>query len=224
MKRKSLYIIAALFIFSLAVTLIDAFVHPGYFTKIPIKILFFLVLPMLFFVINKSEFGEFKSLFTFRKKGLLLSLLGIGVYGVIVGGYFLTRNIFDFSKVTSSLGEGMGITKENFLYVALYISLMNSFLEEFFFRGFGFITLKKYTGKPFAYLFSSCIFAFYHAGMMIPMFEPVLLVLLFSGLIVGGCIFSYLNDKTENIYPSWFVHMSANFAINTVGFILFDVL
>lgn len=223
-NRKSLYIISSLFVFSLAVTLIDAFVHPGYFTKIPIKILFFLVLPMLFFVINKSESGEFKSLFAFRKKGLLLSLLGIGVYGVIVGGYFLTRNIFDFSKVTSSLGEGMGITKENFLYVALYISLMNSFLEEFFFRGFGFITLKKYTGKPFAYLFSSCIFAFYHAGMMIPMFEPVLLVLLFSGLIVGGCIFSYLNDKTENIYPSWFVHMSANFAINTVGFILFDVL
>ena len=223
-NRKSLYIISSLFVFSLAVTLIDAFVHPGYFTKIPIKILFFLVLPMLFFVINKSEFGEFKSLFAFRKKGLLLSLLGIGVYGVIVGGYFLTRNIFDFSQVTSSLGEGMGITKENFLYVALYISLMNSFLEEFFFRGFGFITLKKYTGKPFAYIFSSCIFAFYHAGMMIPMFEPVLLVLLFSGLIIGGCIFSYLNDKTENIYPSWFVHMSANFAINTVGFILFDVL
>ena len=27
----------------------------------------------------------------------------------------------------------------NFLYVSLYISLMNSFLEEFFFRGFGFI-------------------------------------------------------------------------------------
>ena len=223
-NRKSIYIISSLFLFSLAVTLIDAFVHPGYFTKIPIKILFFLVLPMLFFVINKSEFGKFKSLFTFRKKGLLLSLLGIGVYGVIVGGYFLTRNIFDFSQVTSSLGEGMGITKDNFLYVALYISLMNSFLEEFFFRGFGFITLKKYTGKPFAYLFSSCIFAFYHAGMMIPMFEPVLLVLLFSGLIIGGCIFSYLNDKTENIYPSWFVHMSANFAINTVGFILFDVL
>ena len=222
-NRKSIYIISSLSLFSLAVTLIDAFVHPGYFTKIPIKILFFLVLPMLFFVINKSEFGKFKSLFTFRKKGLLLSLLGIGVYGVIVGGYFLTRNIFDFSQVTSSLGEGMGITKDNFLYVALYISLMNSFLEEFFFRGFGFITLKKYTGKPFAYIFSSCIFAFYHAGMMIPMFEPVLLVLLFSGLIIGGCIFSYLNDKTENIYPSWFVHMSANFAINTVGFILFSM-
>ena len=222
-NRKSVYIVSSLFIFSLAVTLIDAFVHPGYFTKIPIKIVFFLVLPMLFFLINKTEFGEFKSLFVFKKKGLLLSLLGIAVYSVIVGGYFLARNIFDFGNVTSSLTRGMGITKDNFLYVALYISLMNSFLEEFFFRGFGFITLKKYTGKPFAYIFSSCIFAFYHIGMLIPMFEPVLLVLLLAGLIIGGCIFSYLNDKTENIYPSWFVHMSANFAINTVGFILFGV-
>lgn len=224
-NKKSLYIILSLFIFSLAVTLIDAFVHPGYFTKIPVKILFFLVLPMLFFVINKSEFKEFKALFSFRKRGFFVSLLlGLGVYGVIVGGFFLTRNIFDFGNVTSSLTSGMGITKDNFLYVALYISLMNSFLEEFFFRGFGFITLGKYTGKGFAYIFSSCIFAFYHVGMLIPMFEPVLLVLLLAGLIVGGCIFSYLNEKTKNIYPSWFVHMCANFAINTVGFILFDVL
>ena len=224
-NRKSIYIISSLFVFSLVVTLIDAFVHPGYFTKIPIKILFFLVLPMLFFLLNKTEFPQFKKLFTFKKKGFLAALaMGLGIYGVIVGGYFLTKGVFDFNKVTSSLGEGMGITKDNFLYVALYISLMNSFLEEFFFRGFGFITLKNYTGKPFAYIFSSCIFAFYHVGMLIPMFEPALLILLLAGLIAGGCIFSFFNDKTETIYPSWFVHMFANFAINTVGFILFGVL
>ena len=224
-NKKSIYIISALFVFSLAVTLIDAFVHPGYFTKIPIKILFFLVLPMMFFFFNKTELKEFKKMFAFKKKGVIPALaIGLCIYGVIVGGYFLTKNIFDFSNVTSSLGKGMGITKNNFLYVALYISLMNSFLEEFFFRGFGFITLKKYTGKPFAYIFSSCIFAFYHVGMLIPMFEPVLLVLLLAGLIAGGCIFSFFNDKTETIYPSWFVHMFANFAINTIGFILFGVL
>ena len=224
-NKKSLYIISSLFVFSLVVTLIDAFVHPGYFTKIPIKIIFFLILPLLFFVVNKSEFKEFKALFSFKKKGFFVSLLlGSGVYAVILGGYFLTRNIFDYGNVTSSLTSGMGITKENFLYVALYISIMNSFLEEFFFRGFGFITLGKYTGKAFAYIFNSCIFAFYHVGMLIPMFEPILLVLLLAGLIAGGCIFSFLNDKTKNIYPSWFVHMFANFAINTVGFILFGVL
>jgi len=151
-------------------------------------------------------------------------LLGIGVYSVILIGYFLTRNIIDYSNVTSNLTDGMGITSDNFIYVSLYISLMNSFLEEFFFRGYGFITLKKYTGRRFAYIFSSLIFAAYHVGMLIGMFDIGTLALLLFGLIVGGCIFNYLNEKNNNIYPSWFVHMFANFAINTVGFILFGVL
>ena len=212
-------------LFSIAITFIDAFVHPNYFVKIPIKILFFLALPMLFFVKNKEAFRDFKKLFVFKKNGILKAfLLGLGVYAVIVGGYFLTRNAIDFSNVTSSLTEGMGITARNFIFVSLYISLMNSFLEEFFFRGFGFITLKKYTTRKVAYVFSSTLFAIYHVGMLVGMFECWALLLLLLGLIIGGCIFNYLNELNDNVYPSWFVHMFANFAINTVGFILFGVL
>ena len=221
---KKLYVILAIIIFSLAVTFIDAVVHPPYFSKIPIKILFFLALPMLFFAFRREEWSEFKALFRFRKKGLLISLLlGTVIFSVILGGYFVTHSFIDFSGVTSSLTEGMGITADNFIWVAIYISIMNSFLEEFFFRGFGFITLKKYVNIKFAYFFSPVLFAIYHVGMLIGMFHPAVLALLMFGLIVGGLIFNVLNDKLGNIYPSWFVHMAANFAINTIGFILFDV-
>ncbi len=210
---------------SVLVSLIDAVVQPGYFVKIPIKILFFLVFPMIFFLVNREALKEFKQLFLFKKDGLLKSLLlGVGVYTVILLGYFLTRNIIDFSNVTSNLTEGMGITANNFIYVSLYISFMNSFLEEFFFRGYGFITLKKYTSRKFAYIFSSSIFAIYHVGMLMGMFHIGVLLLLLLGLIVGGCIFNFLNEANDNIYSSWFVHMFANFAINTVGFILFGIL
>lgn len=223
--NKKVSIMLSVFIFSISITLIDAFVHPNYFAKIPIKIIFFLALPMLFFIKNKEAFKDFKSLFVFRKKGFIQALLlGIGVYTVIVGGYFLTRNIIDYSRVTSSLTEGMGITADNFIYVSLYISLMNSFLEEFFFRGYGFITLKKHTSSIVAYIFSSTLFAIYHIGMLVGMFNFGALMLLLFGLIIGGCIFNYLNESNDNIYPSWFVHMFANFAINTIGFILFGVL
>ena len=223
--KRSISIMISGFIFSLAITLIDAFVQPNYFIKIPIKIVFFLALPMMFFIIHKEEFADFKKLFVFKKGGILKALiLGIGVYAVILLGYLFTRNIIDYSNVTSSLTEGMGITAENFIFVSLYISLMNSFLEEFFFRGYGFITLKKYTSRKIAYIFSSSIFAVYHVGMLIGMFQFGALVILLLGLIVGGCIFNYLNELNDNIYPSWFVHMFANFSINTVGFILFGVL
>ena len=224
MKQK-LSVTLPVLIFSVAITLIDAFVHPNYFVKIPIKILFFLALPLLFFIKNKTDLKDFKKLFAFRKKGFLKALLlGMGVYAVILGGFFLTRNIFDYSKVTSSLTEGMGITADNFIYVSLYISLMNSFLEEFFFRGYGFITVKKHTSRKFDYLFSSSLFAIYHIGMLVGMFSLGVLLLLLAGLVIGGCIFNYLNESEEYIYPSWFVHMFANFAINTVGFILFGIL
>lgn len=228
MKRifngKSIYIISALFVFSLAVTCIDAFVHPPYFLKIPIKILFFLVLPLLYFVFNREALGDFKALFRFRRKGIGLSLLlGIGIYAVIVGGFFLTRNVFDYSGVTKNLTSGMGITKDNYLYVAIYISFMNSFLEEFFFRGFGFIIMKKYTSRAFAYIFSPVLFAVYHVGMTASMFEILLLILVLLGLVAGGLIFNYLNEKNENIYSSWFTHMFANFAMHTVGFVLFGM-
>ncbi len=224
MNRK-ISIMSSVLLFSVAITLIDAFVHPNYFVKIPIKILFFLALPVMFFAKNKDAVDDFKKLFVLKKDGIVRALLlGIGVYAVIVGGYFLTRGIIDFSNVTSSLTQGMGITAKNFIYVSLYISLMNSFLEEFFFRGFGFITLKKYTTRKTAYIFSSTLFAVYHVGMLVGMFDLWALLLLLLGLIIGGYIFNWLNELNDNIYPSWFVHMFANFAINTVGFILFGVL
>lgn len=223
-NKKSVYIMASVLVFSILVDLIDAVIKPNYFVKIPIKLLFFLALPMIFFIVNKKEFGEFKKLFVFKKRGIVKSLLlGAAVYAVIMTAYFLLRDVIDFSKVTSSLTESMGITADNFIYVSLYISLMNSFLEEFFFRGYGFITLKKYTSRKFAYVFGSCVFAVYHIGMLIGMFGVGALALLLFGLIAGGCIFNFLNEKNENIYSSWFVHMFANFAINTIGMILFGV-
>jgi len=94
----------------------------------------------MFFAIHRDELKEFKALFSFCKKGLLISiLLGIFIFAAILGMYFAVRGVIDFSGVTASLTESMGITADNFMWVAIYISIMNSFLEEFFFRGFGFI-------------------------------------------------------------------------------------
>ena len=223
--NKKIIIMISSFLFAILVTLIDCVIKPNYFIKVPIKVIFFLILPIIFFIINKEYVKDFKKLFKFNSKGILKSLLlGLGCYIIILGLYFCLKNIIDFSRVTTSLTEGMGITANNFVFVALYISLMNSFLEEFFFRGYSFITLKKYSNRKVAYLFSSLIFAIYHIGMLIGMFNIGVLGLLLVGLIIGGFIFNYLNEVNDNIYSSWFVHMFCNFAINTIGFILFGVL
>lgn len=225
MNKKSIYIIASALILSLSVTIVDAIIKPNYFLKIPIKIIFFLAIPLIYFLINKEETKAFKKLFTFKKNQLLKSiLLGILIYVIIIVGYHITKNIIDYSNVTTNLTNSMDITANNFIYVSLYISLLNSFLEEFFFRGFSFITLKKHTSKTFAHIFSSTIFAVYHIGMLLGSFALPAIIFLLISLIIAGLILNYLNEQSDNIYPSWLVHMFANFAINTIGFILFGLI
>lgn len=225
MKKKKLYIIISLLILSLGVTFVDAFIKPNYFTKIPIKIIAFLLIPISFFLTFKGELKEFKKLFIPKKNDIIKALsIGIPIYLIVITAYYLTRNIIDFSNVAPNLSSSMGITKDNYIYVAIYIPLLNSFLEEFFFRGYGFITLKKHTSRKFAYIFSPVLFAIYHIGMLINSFHPIVIVLLVIGLFIGGCIFNYLNEKNDNIYVSWLVHMCANLSINTIGGILFGLL
>ena len=106
--------------------------------------------------------------------------IGVAVYILIVGGYILLKNILEISLVTGALNQGVGVNKGNFVLVALYISFMNSFLEEVFFRGFGFLYLKKFTSKGFALIFSSLSFALYHVEMMIVCFT---IGIFFSGIL-----------------------------------------
>lgn len=200
--------------------LVDAVIQPGYVAKSLIKIVLFLLIPVIYSSFAKDD--SIKRMFRADRKGIFLALaLGVILYGVILGAYFLVRNVFDFSALTKSLTQTTGVNQANFLWVSLYISFVNSLLEEFFFRGFAFLTLKKATNKGFAYLFSSIAFALYHIAMMIGWFGiPVILISLL-GLFAGGLIFDRFDDKKETIYLSWLIHMFANFSINTIGFLLF---
>lgn len=200
----------------------DAVIQPGYAVKSAIKLILFLMIPIIYSLFNKET--DIKQLIKPDRKGITVALcLGLAVYAVVLGAYFIFRNVFDFSALTKSLNETTGVNKNNFIWVSLYISFVNSLLEEFFFRGFSFITLKKITSKRFAYVFSSLTFALYHIAMMIGWFAlPVILISLI-GLFAGGMIFNKFDEKNENIYLSWLVHMFANFATNTIGFILFAI-
>ncbi len=199
---------------------VDAIIQPGYAVKSAIKIIVFMLIPVVYSLLNKEI--NIKKLIKPDKKGFAVALgLGLIVYGVVLGAYFLFRNVFDFSELTKSLNQTTGVNKSNFLWVALYISFANSLLEEFFFRGFSFITLKNFTSRKFAYIFSSFSFALYHIAMMIGWFGVPVIFISLIGLFAGGMIFNRFDEKNENIYLSWLIHMFANFATNTIGFMLF---
>ncbi|MBE6955327.1 MAG: CPBP family intramembrane metalloprotease [Ruminococcaceae bacterium] len=218
-NHSTILVLAVTILCCLVMAWVDGVLRPGYAVKSAIKAAMFLLIPLIASRVDRDV--QYLSFLRPKKKGLLPALaLGAGVYAVILGGYFLVSPFFDFSQIAGALTENVGVTRQNFLFVSLYISFANSFLEEFFFRGFVFTNLKQHSGRGLAYLFSAAAFSLYHVAMMIGWFSPVLFLLVMVGLLVGGMLFNYLNEKLDTIYCSWLTHMFANFAINTIGFML----
>lgn len=221
MKNQAKIIIGITAFACLCMGLVDAIIQPGYLVKSVIKILLFLLLPILYSLYDKN--CDLKKLFTPSQSGTWIAfLIGIGVYSVVLAAYFIFRGVFDFSKLTSSLTASTGVNKDNFILVALYISFVNSLLEEFFFRGFSFLSLKDASNRKLAHSVSAAMFALYHVAMMIGWFALPVVLLAVAGLYIGGVIFNYINERYNTIYFSWLIHMFANFATNTIGYILFN--
>ena len=140
----------------------------------------------------------------------------------ILGGYAVIGRYLDLSAIPDNLAAKEGITAAVFPYAAAYITLCNSLLEELFFRGFAFLTLKNVMDGPFPWLFSAGLFALYHLSITDGWAQPLLLAGMVAGLTLGGLFFNFL-DRDGSLWPGWIVHMAANLAINTIALHLFGV-
>lgn len=202
----------------------DYYIRPEYQIKSLVKIVVFLVIPIIY--TKNNWYLNWKEFFQLGSKGQLVIsfILGIVVYGIIIGGFLLLKDFIDLENIKGLLSKNLNVNKGNFVFIAIYISFFNSLLEEFFFRGFLFLGLKKLGKTTSAYVISSLLFAIYHIAIMANWFNIYIYILAIVGLFVGGLIFNGLNDTRENIYNSWLVHMFANLAINTVGFIMYGII
>lgn len=222
-QKKLLWLVLFIFIGCFTMAIVDGVISPQYEVKALIKTILFLVLPLGYILVDRQM--NVSQLLKIRWQDLLKSLaLGLLVFGFILGSYFTIGRLFDFSTIASTLQTTEDIHKNNFIYIAIYISFFNSLLEEFFFRGFSFFKLKQVSSRLTAYIISSSAFALYHVSIMFDWGSPLLIILLLISLVVAGIMFNYLNEKSESIYTSWIVHMFANFAINTIGILLFEII
>ena len=153
-KRSIWLIIGMVFFGCLIMAIVDAVIVPCYAVKSLIKLALFLAIPLLYSLTRHR--APLRSLFRVQSRRNITEplFLGLAVYGVIIGGFLLGGKFIDWSAVSSSLQN----SQENIFLMGAYISLINSLLEEFFFRGFAFLVLKELSGPRLAYLFSAGIF------------------------------------------------------------------
>lgn len=223
--RKNYVIISSL-IACVLLYYIEQVLQTDYFIKTGSKILLFLVIPYIYIrFIKKVSFKEAVNFSKIDKKHLKLGFIfGMASFFIVLTAYFVLRNFIDLQAIAEEMQSKSKITSANFLFIGAYVTFGNSFLEEFFFRGFIFLGLYELKHKKTAYVYSSFLFGIYHMAIFKNWFNPALIGLALFGLIFIGFVFDWLNTKSENFLNSWLVHILADCAIIIIGLKMFSMI
>jgi len=219
------YIILSSLVACILLYFVEQVLVVNYVVKSAIKIAFFIFIPYAYNkIIKKQKLSLTINYKNIDKDHLKMGFLfGILSFLIILISYYVLRNIINLQSISESLQSKSKITAANFIFVGLYITLGNSFLEEYFFRGFIFLNLYELKSKKCAYIYSSLLFGLYHIAIFKTWFNIGLVGLALIGLISIGFIFNWLDTKSKNFINSWIVHILADSAIIIIGLRMFGI-
>ena len=170
-------------------------------TNIFVKFLLFIFLPILLLLILKRDKSIlYPSLYGIKKEGLKKSVLfGLLFIPIMLIVTFLVKYFIGFVTETNTV---LGI-----------VSFIESFSEEFFFRGILFLFLLNRTNLKVAYITSLASFVFMHPQHFADLF--------IISTIVQGILTIEICRRSENLTGAWLVHGTNRFfSISIAPYIL----
>ena len=220
MKHKEILIPAAAALIFLAVMLLtEQMLAPPYLIKSLIKLLLTASLIGIGTLCAKTGLKESIRFRQMQKAGRLIGFM-IAVIPAVLLGFYLLRGFLDLPAIRQNLMQKEQLTKENCLFVFAYIALVNSFLEEAFFRGFLTEGFRRAGLKKSGMLLSALAFAVYHIGIVDSWLSIPMLLVCIAALFGAALFLQAICDHYDSVKASWLVHGCANLAINAVGILL----
>ena len=223
MREKTIRIICFVLVVAAVVLsyFFEQYLNPGYLYKSIVKVVSFGGIIALYTILSKKNFFEVIRL----KKTVKIIKLAGAIAFFFAGAtalFFIFKNVISWENIRSTLVSREGLTRENCIFVYLYIVVVNSFLEEAFFRG---LIPELFTKKKLGYALSAVLFSAYHIGIIGTWFNVPLFILCVVGLVLVGLFLQFLSVKFETIAADWMVHASGNLALNAIGvLIMFEVI
>ena len=131
----------------------------------------------------------------------------------------------EFNSAAAALQEKMAAahvtTPLRFVLVAVFISLGNSTLEEYFWRWFAFGRLRRYWRPALAAVVTCTLFGLHHFVVLSKYFPDnwILAALPLSfGTVLGGLIWCYLYQRRGTLYAAWLSHFLIDVAVMAIGY------
>jgi membrane protease YdiL (CAAX protease family) len=158
------------------------------------------------------------------------SLFGGVVFGLLTSGF--AAALLALPSVGDALRASgpqireqvtaFGVMKYYFVF-GLFIAVLHSALEEFFWRGFVYGNLRRIVPIPLAHLLAAIGFAAHHVVVLNQFFPAATAWFLGLGVAVGGLVWSLLYQRYGTLLGAWISHLIADVAVLIIGWQLMQV-
>jgi membrane protease YdiL (CAAX protease family) len=177
------------------------------------------------YILNRKVIPEYLYLKGRKRDSFIRgSLFGIVFFAIFMITYFFLKKYLDLNSISKQINQDYQITTANFILIGLHLTFFNSFIEEFFYRGFIFFNLYNSGYKKTAFIYSSVLFGVYHIIIFWGWFSMPIFFLALFALIAVGFLFSWMNVKSKNLYNSWTAHLCADIPVFIIGLIMLKMI
>ncbi len=168
---------------------------------------------------KKSRFSPlFKG--NYKKSLIWGAVSGIAIVAAVSITYFLMADfVLQFADNLKTAAEGLNFL-EHYILFAFFLSIIHSFIEEYYWRWFVLNGLMQKLSATTAIIISSLAFASHHF-IVINQFAPAYLALIATIVIFFlGMFWAKLYLQTKTLAGSWLSHFFADAIVMTIGYFL----
>jgi len=163
-----------------------------------------------------QQIGVFRDILKFRnwKKGLLLcASLSIVAAAIFAGAWAAwSDRLIDEVTIIDKIDSQLGVDRSTVMLVAPFTILLNSLLEEFFYRGFSFGLLAKRDLRV-GFLLPAAAFTVQHVLFIYHWVTWFPLLLAIVSLFVFSLVLEWLYLRYDTIVAPWVVHIGGDLAM-----------
>jgi len=174
----------------------------------------FLVPPLIYCrMLGISVFDDILKLRNWRR--WLSRAVWLGGLAVLIfwGAYYILGDLLlDKAMIAEKIGDQFSVTASTVLLIAPVTILVNSLLEEFFYRGFAFGLLVK-RQRWLGYLLPATVFTIQHILFIYHWVTPLPFSMAVVGLFVLALVLEKMYEKADSIVAPWLVHVFGDVAM-----------
>ena len=185
----------------------------------PLFKLLMILAPAVVWLTSGRSAPQIAKLAGFKRTNMLPGILvGLLMSSVILTGYYiLLRPLIDPGPMLAKV-ESLSLL-EHYWIMALFISLVHSLFEEYYWRAFLLSELRTWiSGTLLLCLLSGGLFGLHHIFAMLSLFSWPLVMLCVLGTMLAGGIWSWMRLRGYSIWDCYISHVFADLAVMGVGY------